>query len=291
MLESHDVDAIHPGYGFCQKISNLRNVAKKKALFLLAQKSKHLDMFGDKSKKHVIRATQADIPVIPGTDGPIDSIDEAKEFANQHGYPLMIKAALGGGGRGMRIVRDADSLNESYDRAKSEAKAAFGNDEVYVEKLVENPKHIEVQILGDEQGNVVHLYERDCSMQRRHQKVVEVAPSVSIDEDLRLRICEAAVQLMEKVRYINAGTVEFLVSGNDFYFIEVNPRVQVEHTITEMITGIDIVQSQILIADGYALHSKESVHSCTRSNSRTWICGSISCNDRRSVKQFYAGYR
>ncbi|MEI2442491.1 pyruvate carboxylase, partial [Priestia megaterium] len=158
---------------------------------------------------------------------------------------------------GMRIVRDADSLSESYDRAKSEAKAAFGNDEVYVEKLVENPKHIEVQILGDEQGNVVHLYERDCSVQRRHQKVVEVAPSVSIDEDLRLRICEAAVQLMEKVQYINAGTVEFLVSGNDFYFIEVNPRVQVEHTITEMITGIDIVQSQILIADGYALHSKE----------------------------------
>lgn len=213
-------------------------------------------MFGDKVKaRH--QAIQADIPVIPGTDGPIDSIDEAKEFANQHGYPLMIKAALGGGGRGMRIVRDADSLNESYDRAKSEAKAAFGNDEVYVEKLVENPKHIEVQILGDEQGNVVHLYERDCSVQRRHQKVVEVAPSVSIDEDLRLRICEAAVQLMEKVQYINAGTVEFLVSGNDFYFIEVNPRVQVEHTITEMITGIDIVQSQILIADGYALHSKE----------------------------------
>ena len=142
---------------------------EEEGIIFIGPKSKHLDMFGDKVKaRH--QAIQADIPVIPGTDGPIDSIDEAKEFANQHGYPLMIKAALGGGGRGMRIVRDADSLNESYDRAKSEAKAAFGNDEVYVEKLVENPKHIEVQILGDEQGNVVHLYERDCSVQRRHQK-------------------------------------------------------------------------------------------------------------------------
>ncbi|MES9745274.1 biotin carboxylase N-terminal domain-containing protein, partial [Priestia megaterium] len=256
IAKSHDVDAIHPGYGFLSENIQFAKRCEEEGIIFIGPKSKHLDMFGDKVKaRH--QAIQADIPVIPGTDGPIDSIDEAKEFANQHGYPLMIKAALGGGGRGMRIVRDADSLSESYDRAKSEAKAAFGNDEVYVEKLVENPKHIEVQILGDEQGNVVHLYERDCSVQRRHQKVVEVAPSVSIDEDLRLRICEAAVQLMEKVQYINAGTVEFLVSGNDFYFIEVNPRVQVEHTITEMITGIDIVQSQILIADGYALHSKE----------------------------------
>lgn len=167
----------------------------------------------------------------------------------------MIKAALGGGGRGMRVVRNEASLAESYERAKSEAKAAFGSDEVYVEKLVENPKHIEVQILGDRSGNVVHLYERDCSVQRRHQKVVEVAPSLSLSEELRDQICDAAVQLMDNVNYINAGTVEFLVSGKEFYFIEVNPRVQVEHTITEMITGVDIVQSQILIADGYDLHS------------------------------------
>ncbi|MER2140840.1 MAG: biotin carboxylase N-terminal domain-containing protein, partial [Priestia megaterium] len=198
IAKSHDVDAIHPGYGFLSENIQFAKRCEEEGIIFIGPKSKHLDMFGDKVKaRH--QAIQADIPVIPGTDGPIDSIDEAKEFANQHGYPLMIKAALGGGGRGMRIVRDADSLNESYDRAKSEAKAAFGNDEVYVEKLVENPKHIEVQILGDEQGNVVHLYERDCSVQRRHQKVVEVAPSVSIDEDLRLRICEAAVQLMEKV--------------------------------------------------------------------------------------------
>ncbi|EAO54456.1 Pyruvate carboxylase biotin carboxylase subunit [Bacillus thuringiensis serovar israelensis ATCC 35646] len=156
----------------------------------------------------------------------------------------------------MRIVRTSEELGESYNRAKSEAKAAFGNDEVYVEKFVEKPKHIEVQILADEEGNVAHLYERDCSVQRRHQKVVEIAPSVSLSDDLRQRICDAAVKLTKNVNYLNAGTVEFLVKDDEFYFIEVNPRVQVEHTITEMITGVDIVQSQILIADGHALHSK-----------------------------------
>ncbi|WP_434223156.1 pyruvate carboxylase [Priestia flexa] len=250
----HDVDAIHPGYGFLSENIQFAKRCEEEGIIFIGPKSKHLDMFGDKVKaRH--QAIQANIPVIPGTDGPIDSLDEAKEFAAQHGYPLMIKAALGGGGRGMRVVRDEASLAESYERAKSEAKAAFGSDEVYVEKLVENPKHIEVQILGDHSGNVVHLYERDCSVQRRHQKVVEVAPSLSLSEDLRDQICDAAVQLMDNVSYINAGTVEFLVSGKEFYFIEVNPRVQVEHTITEMITGVDIVQSQILIADGYDLHS------------------------------------
>ncbi|WP_430487821.1 pyruvate carboxylase [Priestia flexa] len=250
----HDVDAIHPGYGFLSENIQFAKRCEEEGIIFIGPKSKHLDMFGDKVKaRH--QAIQANIPVIPGTDGPIDSLDEAKEFAAQHGYPLMIKAALGGGGRGMRVVRDEASLAESYERAKSEAKAAFGSDEVYVEKLVENPKHIEVQILGDHSGNVVHLYERDCSVQRRHQKVVEVAPSLSLSEDLRDQICDAAVQLMANVSYINAGTVEFLVSGKEFYFIEVNPRVQVEHTITEMITGVDIVQSQILIADGYDLHS------------------------------------
>lgn len=256
IAKTHHVNAIHPGYGFLSENIQFAKRCEEEGIIFIGPKSEHLDMFGDKVKaRH--QAMQADIPVIPGTDGPIDSLEEAKLFANQYGYPLMIKAALGGGGRGMRIVRDEESLRESYNRAKSEAKAAFGNDEVYVEKLVENPKHIEVQILGDNQGNIVHLYERDCSVQRRHQKVVEVAPSVSLNEGLRNRICEAAVQLMKKVRYTNAGTVEFLVSNNEFYFIEVNPRVQVEHTITEMITGVDIVQSQILIADGYSLHSNE----------------------------------
>ena len=157
----------------------------------------------------------------------------------------------------MRIVNDLDEVSESFERAKSEAKAAFGNDEVYVEKYINKPKHIEVQIIGDSHGNIVHLYERDCSVQRRHQKVVEIAPSVSLSVDLRKRICEAAVNLMKNVNYLNAGTVEFLVSDDEFYFIEVNPRVQVEHTITEMITGVDIVQTQILVAEGYDLHGKE----------------------------------
>jgi pyruvate carboxylase len=213
-------------------------------------------MFGDKVKaRH--QAQLAGIPVIPGSDGPVHSLEEVVRFAETHGYPIIIKAALGGGGRGMRIVRSKSEVKEAYERAKSEAKAAFGSDEVYVEKLIERPKHIEVQILGDYEGNIVHLYERDCSVQRRHQKVVEVAPCVSLSDELRQKICEAAVKLMKNVGYVNAGTVEFLVSGNDFYFIEVNPRIQVEHTITEMITGIDIVQSQILIAEGYSLHSKE----------------------------------
>lgn len=213
-------------------------------------------MFGDKVKaRHA--AMKAGIPVIPGSDGPVGGLEDVVRFAETHGYPIIIKAALGGGGRGMRIVRSKSEVKEAFERAKSEAKAAFGSDDVYVEKLIEKPKHIEVQILGDHEGNIVHLYERDCSVQRRHQKVVEVAPSVSLSDELRQRICEAAVKLMKSVGYVNAGTVEFLVSGDEFYFIEVNPRIQVEHTITEMITGIDIVQSQILIADGFSLHSPE----------------------------------
>lgn len=158
---------------------------------------------------------------------------------------------------GMRLVHTQEELASAYERAKSEAKGAFGSDEVYVEKAIIKPKHIEVQIIGDQHGNLVHLYERDCSIQRRHQKVVEIAPSNSISEELRQRICEATVQLMKNVSYINAGTVEFLVAGDDFYFIEVNPRIQVEHTITEMITGVDIVHAQIKVALGYALHGEE----------------------------------
>lgn len=204
-------------------------------------------MFGDKVKARQ-QAERAEIPVIPGSDGPVKSLEEVGDFGKIHGYPLIIKASLGGGGRGMRVVNSEDELQSAYERAKSEAKAAFGSDEIYVEKFILQPKHIEVQILGDKHGNIVHLYERDCSIQRRHQKVVEIAPSTALSDDLRHQICDAAVKLMKNVGYINAGTVEFLVAGNDFYFIEVNPRIQVEHTITEMITGIDIVHSQIHIA-------------------------------------------
>lgn len=247
------VDAIHPGYGFLSENLEFAKRCEEEGIIFIGPTSKHLDMFGDKVKARE-QAVLADIPVIPGSGGPVDSINDVLAFGEKHEYPIMIKAALGGGGRGMRVVHSADEAQEAYDRAKSEAKAAFGSDEVYVEKYVDRPKHIEVQILGDKNGNIVHLYERDCSIQRRHQKVVEIAPSNSLSDELREDICNAAVKLMKNVDYLNAGTVEFLVSGDKFYFIEVNPRVQVEHTITEMVTGIDIVHAQILIADGHGLH-------------------------------------
>ena len=256
IAKNSDVDAIHPGYGFLAENIHFARRCEEEGIIFIGPKSEHLDMFGDKVKARE-QAIKANIPVIPGTDGPIQGLKDVEDFGKQHGYPIIIKASLGGGGRGMRIVHDASEVSESYDRAKSEAKAAFGSDEVYVEKYINKPKHIEVQIFGDSHGNIVHLYERDCSIQRRHQKVVEIAPSVSLSLELRMSICEAAVKLMKNVNYLNAGTVEFLVSGDSFYFIEVNPRVQVEHTITEMITGIDIVQTQILIAEGHELYGKE----------------------------------
>lgn len=246
-------DAIHPGYGFLSENLQFAKRCQEEGLTFIGPKLEHLDIFGDKIKAKEA-AVKAGIQSIPGSDGPVDSVDEVLDFAKDYGYPIMIKAALGGGGRGMRVAFDDAQALEGYNRAKSEAKAAFGSDEVYVEKYIADPKHIEVQILGDMHGNVVHLFERDCSVQRRHQKVVEVAPCVSLSTELREKICGAAVQLMKHVGYVNAGTVEFLVSGDDFYFIEVNPRVQVEHTITELITDIDIVTSQILIAQGKDLH-------------------------------------
>ena len=249
------VDAIHPGYGFLSENLEFARRCQEEGITFVGPTLHHLDIFGDKIKAKTA-ALEAGIASIPGSDGPVESIDEVLAFATTHDYPIMIKAALGGGGRGMRVAHDEKEAREGYERAKSEAKAAFGSDEVYVEKYIGNPKHIEVQILGDTHGNVIHLFERDCSVQRRHQKVVEVAPCVSLAPELRHEICQAAVQLMKHVGYVNAGTVEFLVEGDKFYFIEVNPRVQVEHTITEMITDIDIVTSQLLIAQGKDLHKE-----------------------------------
>ncbi|MDR7072108.1 pyruvate carboxylase [Fictibacillus barbaricus] len=257
IAKTNGVDAIHPGYGFLSENKDFAIRCREENIIFIGPEERHLDIFGDKVKARQA-AIEANIPVIPGSDGPVNNLSEVKDFADSNGYPIIIKASMGGGGRGMRIVRSENSLKESYERAKSEAKAAFGKDEVYVEKFIERPKHIEVQILADKEGNIVHLYERDCSVQRRHQKVVEVAPSVSLPDSLRHEICESAVSLSEHVGYLNAGTVEYLVTEDGkFYFIEVNPRVQVEHTITEMVTGIDIVQSQILIAEGFSLHSDE----------------------------------
>jgi pyruvate carboxylase len=257
LAKRYDVDAIHPGYGFLSENIHFARRCEEEGIIFIGPKSEHLHMFGDKVQART-QAIKAGLPVIPGSDGPVESVEEVETFAIGHGFPFIIKASLGGGGRGMRIVRSKEELHEAYNRAKSEAKSAFGNDEVYVEKFIENPKHIEVQILGDQSGNIIHLYDRDCSVQRRHQKVVEIAPSVSLSKEVREQICLAAVQLMEKVNYINAGTVEFLVTeSGEFYFIEVNPRVQVEHTITEMVTGVDIVQAQIYIADGEEIHGKK----------------------------------
>ncbi|NME05196.1 pyruvate carboxylase [Psychrobacillus sp. BL-248-WT-3] len=249
-------DAIHPGYGFLSENVEFAKRCEEEGIIFIGPTSKHLDMFGDKVKARE-QAVKAGIPVIPGSDGPLEDMESIRDFGKKHGYPLMIKASLGGGGRGMRVVQTEEDLESAYDRAKSEAKAAFGSDEVYVEKCVYEPKHIEVQILGDKEGNLIHLYERDCSIQRRHQKVVEIAPSNSLSPKLRDEICQAAVKLMNNVGYINAGTVEFLVTDDEYYFIEVNPRIQVEHTITEMITGIDIVHAQIKIADGIPLNAPE----------------------------------
>lgn len=267
IAKTSGADAIHPGYGFLSENIHFARRCEEEGIIFIGPRSEQLDMFGDKVKARQ-QALLAEIPVIPGSDGPVQELDEVKAFVENHNYPIIIKASLGGGGRGMRVVRSADELAEAYERAKSEAKAAFGSDEVYVEKLIENPKHIEVQILGDSAGNIIHLYERDCSIQRRHQKVIEVAPSVGLPESLRLAICDAAVKLMKNVSYLNAGTVEFLVADNNFYFIEVNPRVQVEHTITELVTGVDIVQTQLLLAQGYSL-SDERLHIPAQSEIKT----------------------
>lgn len=252
VAKENDVDAIHPGYGFLSENVEFAKRCREEGIVFVGPQTEILDTFGDKIKAKQA-AQKAHIPEVPGTDGTVKDFDELKAFAESAGYPIMVKAALGGGGRGMRVVRHAEELADHYQAAVREAKAAFGSDDVYAEKYIENPKHIEVQILGDQHGNVVHLWERDCSIQRRHQKVVEIAPSVGLSDDLRERICEAARQMMTSIGYQNAGTVEFLVSGDEFYFIEVNPRVQVEHTVSEQITGVDIVQAQIAIAAGMTL--------------------------------------
>ncbi|GEL14550.1 pyruvate carboxylase [Pediococcus cellicola] len=246
--ENH-VDAIHPGYGFLSENETFAKRCEEEGITFIGPKVAHLQMFGDKLVAKSV-ANKAGIATIPGTKDPVTSFAQVEAFAKQHGFPIMLKAAMGGGGRGMRIVYDQDSLKENYTRAKSEAMQSFGSDELYIEKYLQSPKHIEVQILADSFGNVLHLFERDCSVQRRNQKVVEIAPSVSLPTELRQRICAAAVRLMQSVHYINAATVEFLVEKDQFYFVEVNPRVQVEHTVTELITDRDIVQSQILIAQG-----------------------------------------
>lgn len=257
LAKNKNVDAIHPGYGFLSENSEFARLCKKNGIIFIGPNPEVMDSLGDKIKSKIV-AKSADVPTIPGIEKPIKTEKEAYEFARECGYPVMIKAAAGGGGRGMRIVHKEENLLSEFINAQSEARKAFGNDSMFIEKYLKHPKHIEVQILGDEYGNVVHLHERDCSIQRRHQKVIEYTPAFYISEELREKICNDAIKIAKKVNYSCAGTVEFLVDADDnHYFIEVNPRIQVEHTITEMVTGIDLVQSQILVADGLPLASDE----------------------------------
>lgn len=251
------VDAIHPGYGFLSENPELARKCREVGIEFIGPSPEMMEKLGDKIKSKKV-AKSVGVNIIPGIDRAVKTEDEAIEFANYSGYPIMLKAAAGGGGRGMRIVRKQEDLINEYYSAKNEAKKAFGIEDIFIEKYLEKPKHIEVQILGDKKGNIVHLFERDCSIQRRHQKVIEYTPAFSITDEQRKRICEDAVKIVKAVNYINAGTVEFLLDKHgNHYFIEVNPRIQVEHTVTEMVTGIDIVQSQILVAQGYSLDSQE----------------------------------
>ncbi|MGM0548717.1 MAG: pyruvate carboxylase [Bacillota bacterium] len=252
-----DVDAIHPGYGFLAENPEFVRQCEEAGIKFIGPDAEVMEKLGDKIKSKIL-AQEFGVPTIPGLEKPIKKEDEIKKFAEKHGYPLMLKAAAGGGGRGMRIVRSDKELISQFRDAKEEARKAFGVDDIFVERYLEAPKHIEVQILGDEQGNIVHLFERDCSIQRRHQKIVEFTPAVSLSDQKREEILQDALKLCEGAGYKNAGTVEFLVDqANNHYFIEVNPRIQVEHTVSEMVTGIDIVQAQVLIAEGYSLASKK----------------------------------
>ncbi len=251
------VDAIHPGYGFLSENAEFAKKCKEAGIEFIGPTDEMMNKMGDKIQSKIM-AEKAGVATIPGVQEAIKTEEEAIEFAKICGYPVMLKAAAGGGGRGMRIVYKAEDLLQAYRSAKNEAKKAFGIDDMFIEKYLESPKHIEVQVLGDKYGNIVHLHERDCSIQRRHQKVIEFTPAVALPEEKRNAICKDALKVAKSVNYRSAGTLEFLVDKNlNYYFIEMNPRIQVEHTITEMVTGIDIVQSQILIAEGYSLDSKE----------------------------------
>jgi len=252
-----DVDAIHPGYGFLSENAEFAEKCEAAGIAFIGPTAEMQRALGDKVAARKV-AMEAGVPTVPGTEDPIEHEEEALIFAKNYGYPIIIKAAAGGGGRGMRVARTKKELLEGLVAARSEAKASFGNSAVFLERYLENPKHIEVQVLGDNHGNLVHFYERDCSIQRRHQKVVEFAPSLSLTQKVREELCTAALKIAGQVHYRNAGTVEFLIDqeGN-WYFIEMNPRIQVEHTVTEMITGRNLVQAQILVSEGRKLTDPE----------------------------------
>ncbi|KAB8336831.1 hypothetical protein FH972_021139 [Carpinus fangiana] len=254
---AHGANLIHPGYGFLSENAGFAKAVEDAGLIFVGPRPETIESLGDKVSARRL-AFKADVPTVPGTEDPVEKFEDVRTFTDKHGFPVIIKAAFGGGGRGMRVVREGDDLKDAFDRATSEAKNAFGNGTVFVERFLDRPKHIEVQLLGDNYGNIVHLYERDCSVQRRHQKVVELAPAKDLPQETRDAILSDAVKLAKTANYRNAGTAEFLVDQqNRHYFIEINPRIQVEHTITEEITGIDIVAAQIQIAAGASLEQLE----------------------------------
>ncbi|MCD1146942.1 pyruvate carboxylase [Peptoniphilus sp. KCTC 25270] len=251
------VDAIHPGYGFLSENPDFAQKCEEAGITFIGPSPDTMRKLGDKISSKIV-AKAAGVATIPGVEEPIETDSEAIAFAKEAGYPVMIKAAAGGGGRGMRVVNNEDELLNNFHSAKNEAKKAFGNDSMFIEKYLRSPKHIEVQVLGDLHGNLVHLYERDCSIQRRHQKVIEYTPAFSLPVEVREKICADALKITKSLNYKSAGTVEFLVDSDlNHYFIEVNPRIQVEHTVSEMVTGIDIIQAQILIAQGYPLSHED----------------------------------
>ena len=255
--ELTDVDAIHPGYGFLSENAHFAEVCEDCNITFIGPSPEAIRGMGNKSNA---RQTMMDakVPVVPGSEDIITDEDEALELAHDMGYPVIIKASAGGGGKGMRVVHNDASLVRNYHAARNEAESSFGSADVYLEKFVENPRHVEIQILADKHGNVIHLGERDCSLQRRHQKIIEEAPSPALTPELRRKMGDAAVRAAKAVKYSNAGTVEFLLADDgSFYFMEMNTRIQVEHPVTEMVTGIDLIKEQIRIAAGEKLNLKQ----------------------------------
>jgi acetyl-CoA carboxylase biotin carboxylase subunit len=255
--EITNAEAIHPGYGFLAENAMFAEICESSGIKFIGPTPDAIEAMGDKAlAKETMR--KAGVPVIPGSDGVVETLEQAREIANEIGYPIMLKAAAGGGGKGMRMVRNDEELENAWQTARAEAEAAFGNPAVYIEKFIEKPRHIEIQILADEHGNVIHLGERDCSIQRRHQKLIEESPSPIVTPELREAMGQAAVKGAKSVKYRNAGTIEFLVDKDgNFYFMEMNTRIQVEHPVTEMVYGIDIVREQIRIASGEKLGIKQ----------------------------------
>ena len=252
LARMHDCDAIHPGYGFLSENGDFARACEQAGIKFIGPKSDILDMMGDKlSAKQM--ALDCNVPTTPGTKDPLKSREEAQKLAMAFGFPVILKAAAGGGGRGMRRCDNVEEVGINFDLVKAEALKSFGNDDIFMEKFLVNPKHVEVQVLADEHGNVVHLYERDCSLQRRYQKVVEYTPAFSVSQEVKEKLYRDAVAITKHVGYTNAGTLEFLVDKDEnYYFIEMNPRIQVEHTVSEMVTGIDLVRAQIVIAEATA---------------------------------------